>query len=148
MPRAVEPVRTPRMTMALLALGALGTMAVPAAAAPGAGAPFLGPWAGGLVGGETHEHTYDNNPLNQACIEVVTTYVATLSYGPATAEVTFRVDGQAVPAGNGSAVHVFVDDYCTRVPVAVGAGAGETGVTYEVDVDRMHPLVAGLEPAG
>lgn len=135
-----------RRVTPVLAVLALAALAAPAAAAPGAGAPFLGPWAGALAGGEAHAHTYDNNPLGQPCIEVVTTYVATLHYQPATADVTFRVAGEPVPAENGSAVHLFRAGYCARFPLQVQAGEGETAVAYQVDADRSSPLTPVLGP--
>jgi hypothetical protein len=129
-----------------LAAFAVVALAAPAAAAPSAGAPFLGPWTGALEADEAHAHTYDNNALDQPCVEVTAPYVAVLSYQPASADVTFRVGGQEVPAEDGSARHTFVASYCTGFPLEVAAGSGEPLVTYQVDAERSSPLLAPLHP--
>ena len=117
---------TARIVASLLVLLAL----VPLAAAQ------TGPFTGTVRENQTRIHHYDNNPENNLCPQVITTYTVTLTYTPTTDVLTLTAGGQTVTGSNGTAVLTFEGNYCTAFAIRVTGTSVESVATYTVNVSR------------
>ena len=111
----------------LVALAALALLAPTAAA-------LTGPYAGAVAQGETDVHRYDNNPLKQPCVDMVTTYTVTLTYAPATGVLTLSAGGRTVTGSNGVATLSFQSGVCTAFSIAVTGTQVDALAAYAVTV--------------
>ena len=121
----------------LAALGAAALLAVPADAAP-LGSP--GPFAGQVRQGQTKIHTYDNDPLDQPCPQIVTYYRVALSFVPASDTLTLRAGAFAVTASGGGAAVTVSGSPCTEFDIAVTGTAVADTATYVVTVTKDSGL--------
>ena len=128
------------MTRAIVAaLAAVALAAAPASAARGTPGPF----PGAVRHGETRTHAFDNDPLDQGCPQVMTTYTVTLSYAPPTDVLALYVGTFGVTGHDGRASLSLTASWCTSFDLrvtgtAVGATAG-----YIVNVVRGGATVSG-----
>jgi len=117
---------------ALATAGIVAFLAAPASAAQGS----TGPFTGVIRENQVKTHRYDNNPLNQACIQVMQTYTVTLTYAPTTDALTLSVGSQSVTGSNGTASLSFERSYCTSFDVKVTGTSVESVAQYTVTVTR------------
>lgn len=122
---------------ALAATGLVVLLASPAVAAGG-----TGPFTGNVRQGQTKVHTYDNNPLNQPCIQIVVDYTVTLTYAPATDVLTLSVGSLSATGQNGVATLTFQRSYCTSFDIAVTGTSVERIAQYTVTVTRGNGAIS------
>ena len=121
------------MTKTLLAAaGITALLAAPAGAAQGSSGPF----SGVIRQNQVKTHHYDNNPLNQACPQVMTTYTVTLTYTPPTDSLTLSVGSLSATGSGGSASLSFEGNYCTEFDIKVSGTSVDTVAHYTVTVTR------------
>ncbi len=125
----------------------LFALLVPAAMAGPGVSPTVGssgPFAGTVKQGETDTYTYNNNPLNNPCIQVMTTYTVTLTHTPATDDLTLTVKGQSSATGGDGFTAITVDgSWCTSFGISVTGTDVALVSAYEVSVVRHAPGVGG-----
>lgn len=135
-----------RLGSAIVALALLGALG-PAAATTHPVNP--GPFAGTVEEGETATHTYRDTPEGMGCAQVVTAYVVTLTYAPATDTLELSAAGQTVTAENGTAVMpVLVGDTCSAFDISVTGLEVEAESTYTVSVAEAGPFAAAVVGSG
>ena len=121
------------MTKTLLAaVGAVAILSGPATAAPGS----TGPFSGVVRQNQTKTHQYDNNPLNNPCQQVITTYTVSLTYTPTSDVLTLSVGSLSATGSNGSASLSFEANYCTSFEVKVIGTSVQSAAQYTVNVSR------------
>lgn len=118
-------------------LSALGLVAVLSAPAAAAGTP--GPFPGVVRQGQTNAHAYTNNPANQPCIQMMTTYSVMLTYTPPTDVLTLGVGTAQVTGRNGVAQLTRSASWCTAFTVTVTGTSVESAAAYVVNVTRATP---------
>jgi hypothetical protein len=116
---------------ALAGLGLVGLLALPAAAAGTAG-----PFAGQVKQGQTRTHLYDNNPSNNACLDIVATYRVTLHYVPSSDVLTLSAVTKTATGSNGTASLTVVQGVCASFTVGVTGTSVAGTATYAVTVTR------------
>ena len=121
------------MTKTLLAAaGIVAVLAAPAPAAQGSSGPF----SGTVRQNQTKTHAYDNNPLNQSCPAVMTSYTVSLSYTPTSDTLTLAVGSLSTTGSNGTATLSFESSYCTSFDIAVTGTSVASVAHYTVTVTR------------
>ena len=120
------------MRQAVLSLALVAVAATPAAAAQGTPGPF----AGRVAQGHTNTHHFDNNPTNNACVDIVATYRVTLAYAPPGDTLTLTAAGYTATGSGGGASVVFQHGICTEFDVTVTGTAVASTATYAVAVTR------------
>jgi hypothetical protein len=120
--------------MRTTAISSLGLVAVLALAAAAAGT--AGPFVGRISQGQTNTHRYDNNPSNNACIALATTYTVTLTYAPSTDVLTLSAFGKTAVGAAGTASVSGESGWCTEFDVTVGGALVGSAATYVVTVTR------------
>ncbi len=121
------------MRMPLLGLAlAAAVAASPAAAAQGSAGPFVGR----VAQGHTTTHQFDNNPTNNACVDIVATYRVTLAYAPPGDTLTLTAAGYTDTGSDGAAAVVFQHGICTEFDITVTGTAVGSIATYGVTVTR------------
>lgn len=118
--------------MRLLFAGAAALAAVLASPA----AADTGPFTGTVRQGQTQIHHYNNNPKNNACIDVMTNYTVVLQYAPASDTVSLSVGEQTVAGSNGSAIITVWRSYCTAFDITVIGTRVASFANYTVTVTR------------
>lgn len=121
---------TPRRILATVVLAA--SFLAPAALA----ATGTGPFSGHVRQGEVDRHTYDNNPHNNPCIMVMTTYTVTLTYTPTTDVLTLTANGVTAVGSGGTATVTFDGSWCTRFDILVEGTQVDRMARYDVTVTR------------
>jgi hypothetical protein len=116
----------------LSALGLVGVLAVPAAAA---GTP--GPFAGAVLQGGTQTHQYNNNPTGAICPRAPFAniyYTATLRYEPASDVLDLTFGTASASGHDGVAYATVVGDYCAAFPITVHGTSVTAVAAYTVSV--------------
>ncbi len=132
-----------RILVACLGLSLLALpMMAPVHAGPSGGA-LLGPFAGSIEAGDSHQHTYDNNPLDLTCVHLAVWYRVSLTVSAGvTADLTVNgvtVTASAAASAAASAGVSFQKGVCASFPILVDGVAGEGA--YEVTVTQYtHQL--------
>ena len=129
----------------LAAAGAVALLTSPAIAAKPQPQPgSTGPFSGTVKQNQTATHRYDNNPLNQACIQVMSTYTVTLTYAPTTDVLTLTAGGTSVTGSNGTATLSLERSYCTAFDIKVTGTSVASTAQYTVTVARGTGTVVTL----
>ena len=116
---------------ALAAAGLAVLLGSPAFAAGG-----TGPFAGTVRQNQTKTHRYDNNPQNNPCIQIVTTYTVTLAYVPTTDTLTLSVGTLSATGSGGHASLSFQRSWCTSFDIKVTGTSVASSASYTVTVTR------------
>lgn len=95
-----------------------------------------GPFVGTVRQGQTDHHRYDNNPRNDPCIQVMTTYTVTLTYTPATDTLTLTAGGVSAVGAGGTATVTFEASWCTSFDIFVEGTQVARVAHYGVTVTR------------
>lgn len=95
-----------------------------------------GPFTGTLRQNQTDRHTYDNNPNNDPCIQMMTTYTVTLTYAPTTDTLTLTANGITAVGSGGTATVTFDANYCTSFNIQVKGTKVASSADYTVTVSR------------
>lgn len=122
----MKPIR-----IAVTLLVATALLAPAALAATG-----TGPFTGTVRQNQTDRHTYDNNPDNNPCIQVMTTYTVTLTYTPTTDTLTLTANGVTAVGSGGVATVTFEANWCTSFNILVHGTNVARVAQYEVTVGR------------
>ena len=124
------------MRRAVLAAAGLSVLLVSPASAS------TGPFTGTVRENQTRTHSYDNNPQNLACIQVMATYTVTLTYTPTTDVLSLTAGGVTATGSNGVAVLSFERSWCTAFQIRVTGTSVERTAAYTVTVRRGGEVVA------
>jgi hypothetical protein len=120
------------MRKSVLAASALtAVLALPAAAAG-----TTGPFAGQVSQGRSNVHLFDNNPSNNACIQLATSYTISLTYAPASDVLTVSALGKTATGSGGSATLSVQSGWCTEFPITVTGTSVASSATYVLTVTR------------
>lgn len=122
---------------ALAATGLAVLLASPVSAAGG-----TGPFTGTVRQNQTRTHQYDNNPLNNPCIQIVTTYTVSLDYLPTTDTLTLSVGSLSATGTGGHASLSFQASWCTSFAIKVTGTSVERVASYTVTVSRGDGAIA------
>lgn len=133
---------TMRLGTAIVALALLG-MLVPTAAASAPVNP--GPFAGTVEEGDTATHTYQTAPPGTACVDIVTTYVVTLTYAPPTDTLGLEAGGNSTTGENGTAIVTALASPCFLEITVTGEDVEETAA-YTVAVAQTGPFAITHDP--
>lgn len=93
-----------------------------------------GPFQGHVRQGQTDVHTFDNNPQNLPCPQVMTTYTVTLTYTPTSDVLTLTVGSLSATGSNGFAQLTFERNVCTSFDILVTGTSVARRAAYEVTV--------------
>ena len=114
-------------------------VASPASANP------VGPFHGAIHQGQTRTHTYDNNPNNHACIQIVDLYTVALAYTPPTDTLTLSVrsgaDTFTATGVAGTALVAFQANHCTSFDISVTGTSVADNAQYDVTVVRVGDII-------
>ena len=117
------------------AAAAAAVMATPASAAQGSPGPFPGV----VPEGQTRTHAFDNDPANQGCPQVMTTYTVMAGYAPATDVLTLSVGTSSATGSNGQASLSLSASWCTAFDIRV------TGTSVRPRGVRRHRHPRGTD---
>lgn len=124
-----------RLRTAAAAAAVVAVTATPASATQGTPGPFPGV----VTQGQTRTHAFDNDPANQGCPHVMTTYTVMVGYAPATDVLTLSVGTSSVTGSNGQASLSLSASWCTAFDIRVTGTSVRAAAGYVVTVIRGGP---------
>lgn len=126
---------------------AMVLVAVPATVAADAPVGHTGPFVGTVEEDRTRSHTYDNNPTDGACIDIVAAYTVYLTHQLATDTLLLSIDEDEelqAESESGQASVTFMRGLCAEFTIEVTGLDVEAESAYAVTVCRGNaPLEGG-----